>query len=665
MPLLPVLCSLVAGVLLCSASQSAVWPVVLGVAATVMLFTKAEYYSSLCCTVILGWVVMFISIPEPVSELCRHSDVTYFAIAEVGKDTDGGFKINGSIVGYIDRSDSVSHRLRHTPMQLLIPGASVDVVPGDTVIFKGKYLANRDQPELPQEFNPGYRSNPHVARFRVSRQDLVISGNEGGVARTLYGLRASIGEHIIESGLSEGCVNFLLAALLGESQWISGDDRQLYSRTGMAHILALSGAHVAIILSMLTLILLPLSLAGLHRMRMLSIIALLWCYVVMTGCSASVTRAVIMVTMLLAGSMMRRPYSGMNALCMAAIAILLFTPQALFQAGFQLSFLAVASISMLADRLNPCHKTWLYKPASLIVTPLAATLGTFAVVIYHFHIFPVYFMVAAPIATLTLTWVMIGGMILIMCSVLNIPHGWITTATDKLFSFTQEYLGLTDSIPHSTVEGLFMSPIVATMLCVLPFGVAAYLFYQKRWIIVATLAMMALAMGFQYVTTPTYPETERFMIADYNQVAIAVKQGDKLYFITDADKVQAPLVAQEFMLTHREYMARRGLNNVIRVDDTFTSANLSRKDGMIVIDSVRIMMLGAKQYDNSVPHPISYMVVADGFRGDIMEAVAKIKPETVVFSANLNHRLRKRYSKELDAGGIGHIDLYDTGSIRF
>lgn len=125
-------------------------------------------------------------------------------------------------------------------------------------------------------------------------------------------------------------------------------DRELrgeYSRAGMAHVLALSGLHVGIVLLLVDALLfwMPLLPAG-HKLRCVAAVALLWGYVAVTGMAPSAVRAALMFSALQLSRLFSARYSGANALAAAAFVCLCGDPELLRDPGFQLSYVAVAGI---------------------------------------------------------------------------------------------------------------------------------------------------------------------------------------------------------------------------------------------------------------------------------------------------------------------------------
>ena len=134
----------------------------------------------------------------------------------------------------------------------------------------------------------------------------------------------------------------IVAALaLGNKAAISGETRHLYSIAGISHVLALSGLHLGIIYTLIML------LFPKKRLRVISqclVLLFIWGYVLLTGFSYSVVRSAIMLTIFGVLSVANRKGMSLNTLSFAVIIMLVFHPKALWDVGFQLSFMAVLAI---------------------------------------------------------------------------------------------------------------------------------------------------------------------------------------------------------------------------------------------------------------------------------------------------------------------------------
>jgi ComEC/Rec2-related protein len=141
----------------------------------------------------------------------------------------------------------------------------------------------------------------------------------------------------------------------------------------------------------------------------LVVIPLTWCYAGATGWQPSAVRSTLMMTVVIAGWSLRRPSDLLNSIAAAAFIILLWDPQQLFQASFQLSFFVVFSLALFApvleefrqrvlardpllpDEVLPRWQRWTRLPldyvTSGLVVSLAAWLGSLPLIAHYFHLF--------------------------------------------------------------------------------------------------------------------------------------------------------------------------------------------------------------------------------------------------------------------------------------
>src|ERR1035437_4270217 len=140
----------------------------------------------------------------------------------------------------------------------------------------------------------------------------------------------------------------------------------------------------------------------------LVLIPLIWFYAALTGWPASAIRATVMLTIIILGWVLKRPSDLINSLFAAALAILIWQPQQLFQAGFQLSFFVVLCIivtlppldefvqrlftpdPLLPDELRPRWQKILRLPVrdvlDILLVSFTAWIGSIPLVAYYFHI---------------------------------------------------------------------------------------------------------------------------------------------------------------------------------------------------------------------------------------------------------------------------------------
>jgi len=232
---------------------------------------------------------------------------------------------------------------------------------GDRVIAEGRL---RRPPDLsnPDVFN--YRA--HLERNGIGASVLVRRAEEVTFlpptsSRSLRDWAVGSAEQLrrwVEAALDRALEPEVAALnrsiFLGEAEWLDRDVRRDFTRCGLAHIFAVSGLNVAFLVWVLDTFIRLLRPTPAGRSAILIAVAAIFCAVV--GFQASVARATIMITVLLALPLLHYKIEPLTALATAALLILGFNPRALWQAGFQLSFVCMLSIIVLM----PLLEAWLY-----------------------------------------------------------------------------------------------------------------------------------------------------------------------------------------------------------------------------------------------------------------------------------------------------------------
>ena len=177
------------------------------------------------------------------------------------------------------------------------------------------------------------------------------------------------------------------AMVLGNKESLDADVKQLYQRNGIAHLLAISGLHIAMIGG---------SLYRLLRKRLGSYpiaagigILFIVLYGVMTGLSGATHRAVIMLITLIGAEVNGRRYDAVTAISFALFLMLFANPYQITQVGFLLSFGAVLGIALV----NPLWKRiFPNMPRCLegMMVSVSVQLMILPVMLYFFYEVPVY-----------------------------------------------------------------------------------------------------------------------------------------------------------------------------------------------------------------------------------------------------------------------------------
>ena len=185
--------------------------------------------------------------------------------------------------------------------------------------------------------------------------------------------------------------------LTGDKSSLDEETRSAFSKTGIVHILAVSGLHVGFILLILT------TVFGFFRLpsmiQVLLVIAGLILFAALAEGRPSVCRAALMASLYLTASLFGRRTNALNILGFAALVLLIYQPESLFDTGFLLSFSAVLSILILYNPIHGFIRSFLLRALShihpigagllsLLAVSLAAQVGTAPLTISTFTRLP-------------------------------------------------------------------------------------------------------------------------------------------------------------------------------------------------------------------------------------------------------------------------------------
>lgn len=274
------------------------------------------------------------------------------------------------------------------------------------------------------------------------------------------------------------------AMTLGDKASLTPALRDTYSVSGASHVLALSGLHLGIVYFLLSFILVRGRFS--YLMQPVVLIAV-WGYVAMAGMPLSMVRAAVMLTLFSFCSMSMRRHVSLNTLSFAAVAILYSNPHALWDVGFQLSFLAVLGILVFYGRLrnvllSVCATSsriadWC---CSMIAVSLAAQIMVAPLIAYYFGRFSCLFLlsnfIAIPLSTL-LVYTSVVMYLTPFCPWLNAAVAAVVGREAELLN---RALDMVASLPGASVDGIRVGLPLLVLMYVFIFLVCVLMGYVRK-----------------------------------------------------------------------------------------------------------------------------------------------------------------------------------------
>ena len=293
----------------------------------------------------------------------------------------------------------------------------------------------------------------------------------------------------------------VLAALtLGDRSAVSKATREKYSLSGASHVLALSGLHLGILMTFLLLLLRPMRLRLWSRWLMTFICILLaWSFVMLTGCSISIVRSALMLSLMLLLGMRGEGVASLNNVTVAAFVILVFSPQSLMDVGFQLSFLSVFFIIYFLPYYHESvlmrvpHWSWIL--FHFLYVTIVAQLASAPVVACVFGRVPLLFLVTNVLVIPCAYLLLIGAMCFFVLSWSDAMAGAVGWVMARVVELMNGGLTWISSLPAASVEIHLSLPVA---LCLYPFMLTLFtwLYFRRRIYAYWTLFLLGALISF-------------------------------------------------------------------------------------------------------------------------------------------------------------------------
>ena len=355
---------------------------------------------------------------------------------------------------------------------------------GDKLRVEGRIS---EPPELDGFDYAAYLARQGIVEVLDASRVTLIREGEGSVFyRSLFGFRrrlaASIAAVVPEPQAALG-----QATLLGLRRNIPQDLNEAFRRTGTAHLLAISGLHVGVLLG-ISLAASAALLGRKHHLHLIAPLLVIWLYGLLSGMSPSATRACIMGSVYLASLAFGRQRGSLAPLGVAAALMVAVSPSIVYSISFQLSFAAIAGIAAFSDAFGdglrpPIER--LIGRRSLLRAPLAgitdmlglslaATITTVPLIAFHFERVST---LGIPVSVLTLpvlSFLIVGNagaaLVGLASAAFAMPFGWVAWGAGAYLSGVVTLLA---RLPGASVDiGIVGLPVVIAFygLLILAYG---------------------------------------------------------------------------------------------------------------------------------------------------------------------------------------------------
>jgi len=534
---------------------------------------------------------------------------------------------------------------------------------GTTIIFKKALL-----PVL-NSGNPGSFDYPRYCHFQnidyqvyLGRKDYRLPGilKINFLKKWLLDVRMQLiriirtflkGEK--ETGLAE-------ALLIGYKDDLDKTLVQSYSHTGVVHIIAISGLHLALIYGLLQFFLKKLGATQTGKwLKPVAIIIALWLFSFLSGASPSVLRSAVMFSFVVIGNSLSKSGSIYNSLSASAFLLLCYDPFWLWDAGFQLSYSAVLSIVIF---FKPVYQ-WFYiqnKLLDLIWKTASVTISaqvlTTPVSIYQFHQFPNYFLFTNLLAVPLSSLVLLGELFVCGIALIPVVARIVGSLVSWMIFVLNSFIEHMESLPFSLWNCLYINSSQLIFFYIIIAGFSYWLLKKDKPSLF--LGLLAL-LGFVTLRTFSFNKaSSQKLILVYNlpkQEAIYFIGGRKYSCRCDSAVCKNGLI-QNFYLQPARTIYRISPDYLLPVTQTDNVVVRLGSKKIIVIDRTI-----------SLTHPVSripvdIIILSKNPSVTIHNLSPALNCSLWVFDSSNSGRKINAWKKECDELGLSYYSIPDKGA---
>ena len=334
---------------------------------------------------------------------------------------------------------------------------------GDRLLIEGRI---NEPPDLDGFDYAAYLLRQGIAEVLDARSVTFIGeGESSAFYRALYEFRrrlaASIAIVVPEPQAALGH-----ATLLGLRRNIPSELTEAFRRTGTAHLLAISGLHVGILLS-ISLATSAAILGRKHHLHLIAPLVVIWLYGLLAGMSPSATRACIMGSVYLASLAFGRQRGSLAPIGCAAALMAAVSPSVLYSISFQLSFAAIAGIAAFSDVFGESLRSFIERRAGwrpglrspiaavvdMLGVSLAATIATLPLIAFHFERVSTLGIPASMLTLPALPFLIVGSAGTAFMGLVSLPLatplGWLAWGAG---AYVSSVVTLLAGLPGASVE---------------------------------------------------------------------------------------------------------------------------------------------------------------------------------------------------------------------
>ncbi len=436
------------------------------------------------------------------------------------------------------------------------------------------------------------------------------------------------------SGIQSSSVDLAIVFCTGDRRYMASEAKQAFSDSGVAHILAVSGLHIGIIICILSFLFYPISNPRFKIFKSVLMLEGIWGYVFFTGMPTSAIRAAIMASFVIAAKELFQKHSSINAFAASAFFILLFSPDALFDAGFQLSFLSVLGILLwsepIASIIPTKNRILRYLLTSISVT-IAAQLATAPTMIHYFQSFPTGFFIANLFIIPVLPVFFFATIIAVALAAIGYKFGLLSTTINYLYNYIS-YVASTSQIWLPAIPPIGVSATTATLatLTVFCFGATLRFKIAKAFRLLPTILLSAFIISL-FAERIHLESPQCFIAESYGTTNLVVYNGGNLYLL---NSINDTTLCNEFLDHSSTFAAKKHIRSVVKPTTDIKGNGFYLSYPFAWVDGKTYLFLKGnykRRHKKGRPVKVDYAIVTKRFYNQIPDLQNYVIADTLIF----------------------------------
>ena len=351
-------------------------------------------------------------------------------------------------------------KYKNTNLQLNVKKEKEKLNYGDEIIVKGNFEeASTARNEGGFDYKQYLKSKNIYGIVTVDKKDIeTINKNNVGVIDLLANKVRNSMKRKIEQNLHNETNELLSGMLIGEKSNLQKEIQEDFRDSSLSHVLAISGMHVSYVMLGITFLISKIKFS--KKMSKIVTILILLFFIILTGKTASVTRACFMSSYIILASLLHKKAHVLGSISISLLIILIINPYFILDIGLQLSYGGTIGIVLIYPILKKYKKKKedktgrikkvLYKIKDKIIDTILITISAnlviFPIVLFHYNIMSFTFIISNLLIS-----PIIG--IIIILGFLSVFSSYIVSPISKvMFFFLQIFLSVLAQIAHFCAE---------------------------------------------------------------------------------------------------------------------------------------------------------------------------------------------------------------------